>query len=177
MKKLSLSEITGIAEIIGSLGIIVSLIFVGLQVRQNTHQVEAASYQALSNFVRAVNALGNAPQTANLVRRGLDDFQALSEDEKVQFDGKMGELASYFAEVAQRYQQGTLSAQEDESLQLLFAQVFSSPGVKEWWTYGKRTFPPQYQALYDDILKRHPDVQPWSEHLKFQPRDGQRGAK
>jgi hypothetical protein len=169
MKKFTLSEITGIAEIVGSIGIIVSLIFVGLQVRQNTHQVESASYQALSNFVRAVNALGNTPQTADLVRRGFDDFQALSEDEKVQFDGMMGGLASYFAEVAQRYQQGTLSAQEYESLQRLFAQVFLSPGVKEWWTYGKRTFPQQYQALYDDILKRHPDVQPWSEHLKFEP--------
>ncbi len=87
MKRLSLSEITGIAEIIGSIAIVVSLIFVGLQIRQNTRQVETSSIQAGLAYVESINNLTANPETAEVVMKGVNDFNSLSPIEKARFDG------------------------------------------------------------------------------------------
>ena len=179
MKRLTLSEITGIAEIVGSIGIIVSLIFVGLQIRQNTNQVEASSYQAALHFVKAVNEMGNTPQTSSLIRRGFDDFDGLSQDEKVQFDGMLSNLTTDFAIAEQYYYQGTLSAQDYSGIEMLFARVFRAPGAADWWALTKHSFPPWVQQDFDGVIRRYPDVERWSDRLKFvhQTQEGPRGAK
>ena len=56
MRRLSLPEWASIAEIIGAIAVIFSLIYVGIQVQENTNEVRAANRQALIN--RASAAVG-----------------------------------------------------------------------------------------------------------------------
>ena len=142
-----------------------------LQIRQNTNQVKVASYQQAISFVEFVNNLGVGPQAANLVRRGFQDFQALSDDEKVQIDGMLSNVPTRFVVARQLYLQGTLSVQEFTGIEMFFARVFRSPGVAEWWALTKHTFPPEYQDMFDDVIGRYPNVEPWSEHFKFARKD------
>lgn len=167
MKRLSLSEITAIAEIVGSIGIIVSLIFVGFQVRQNTNQVEAASYQTGLRFIQSVNDLTATPESADLVIRGLNDFDAMSQIDKAQFDSKLADVTNDFLVARRFYLQGNLSADEFAGFDRVMAQMLRSPGAEQWWSTVKSVFPQQYQKLFDDVVRRHPNVQPWSEYYKY----------
>lgn len=49
MKKLSLSELANLAEIVGAAAIVVSLIYVGQELKANTAAVQAASLQSITN--------------------------------------------------------------------------------------------------------------------------------
>ncbi|MDX1461405.1 MAG: hypothetical protein R3348_10155, partial [Xanthomonadales bacterium] len=47
MTNLSLSEWASIAEVIGAIGVVISLIFVGVQVRENTDEIRATNRHQL----------------------------------------------------------------------------------------------------------------------------------
>lgn len=59
-----------VAELIAALGVILSLIFVGMELRQNTVAVRAATYQALSDAsAEAVSDLAHDPDLLAVVQR------------------------------------------------------------------------------------------------------------
>ena len=167
MKRLSLSEVTGIAEIVGSIGIIVSLIFVGLQVRQNTSQVEAASYQTGMQFITLLHDFTATTESAELMIRGFDDFDSLSRIDKAKFDTKMANLVNAFALAQQRNFQGTLSAEEFDGYERTMARVFLSPGVKQWWDVTAFAYPKRFQVLFKEILRQYPNEVPVSDYYKY----------
>ena len=167
MKRLSLGEITGIAEIIGSIAIVVSLVFVGLQIRQNTKQAEAQTLQTTLSYIASLNDLAQAPESAGLLFKGLNDFGALSPIEKIQFDGMLGGVLSRFIPLVQLYQQGQLPEQSFESMKFSLATIFRSPGTMEWWATAKDRYGPFVQAMVADLMKQYADVTPLSEDYKF----------
>ena len=64
MRKFTLSEWASIAEIIGAVAVVLSLIYVGIQVRENTSEIRASNRQALIN--RSMQAVGNAAGNSEL---------------------------------------------------------------------------------------------------------------
>lgn len=167
MKRLNLSEITGIAEIVGSVGIIVSLIFVGLQLRENTKQADRAALETNMTYFASLNNLAQAPETAGVLLKGLDDFDALSPVERVQFDGMLGSVVTRFMPLVLLYQQGKLPQVSYDSMKVSLASTLRSPGAKVWWAKSKHRYGPFIQAVVADLEKQYPDVKPLSENYKF----------
>jgi len=170
MKRLSLGEITNIAEIVGTFAIVVSLIFVGLQIRQNANQMEATSYQTGLRFIQTLDDLTATQESADLVIKGLNDFDALSQIDKALFDSKLTDLCNDFFIARQLYLQGTLSAEEFADFDRIMAQILRSPGAVQWFATVRNAFPQRYQDLLDNIIGRHPNVQPWSEYYEYKHR-------
>jgi hypothetical protein len=167
MKRLSLGEITNLAEIIGTVAIVVSLIFVGLQIRQNTDQIAVASYQTGLRFIHSINELTATPESADLVIRGLNDFDALSQIDKAQFDSKLADLTNDFFAARQLFLQGSLSAEEFAGFERVMAQMLRSPGAVQWWATTGNVFPQQYQDSLEDVIRRYPEAEPWSEYYEY----------
>lgn len=177
MRRFTLSEVTGIAEIIGSIGIIASLVFVGLQVRQNTHQVEAASYQTGIAYIDAINNLATDPDTAELVIKGLKDFEALSQVEKARFDGIVYNVMNKFFLARQVYLQGSLARSDYETYEDLLARILRSPGAALWFAKTRYILPKDVTSVVDSILQRYPSVEPMSDYYTFahEPQYGPQG--
>ena len=171
MKRLSLGQITNLAEIIGAFAIVASLIFVGLQIRQNTDQAEASSYQTGMQFITLLSDFTATPASADLMIRGMNDFDGLSQIEKAQYDSKMANLINAFALAQQRYLQGTLSANEYTGYEHVIASLLLTPGVKQWWDVVAYTYPKRFQLLFKDILRRYPDEVPFSEYYKYEHKE------
>jgi hypothetical protein len=166
-RRLTLSEFTGIAEIIGTVAIVVSLIFVGLQLRQNSSQFQTAAIQAGMTYVEAMNNLFIDPDTTELVITGLNDFSGLTQLEKARFDGLMYNIITKYFVTRQYFDQGGLSQTDIDSYDEALAMLLKSPGAVQWWKLSKDGNPPFVQDRIDNILRSYPDVEPYSEHLKF----------
>ena len=107
------------------------------------------------------------PESADLVIRGLNDFDALSQIDKAQFDSKLADLTNDFFVARQLYLQGSLSAEEFAGFERVMAQMLRSPGAVQWWAATGHVFPRQYQNSLDDVISRHPDIRPWSEYYEY----------
>ena len=86
MSRLNLSDWGDISEVVGTIAVILTLIFVGLEVRQNTSAVESAAAQAVhENFAGWYASLQNEPELFEISIKGMKDYNSLSEVEKGQF--------------------------------------------------------------------------------------------
>jgi hypothetical protein len=84
--KRTLQDWANLAEIIGNAAIIISLVFVGLQISDNTREMRSA---AAHNATVALQAwyveVGTNEQAAQVFRKGMSDPTTLSKDEALQF--------------------------------------------------------------------------------------------
>ena len=121
-------------EILGVVGVIMSLIYVGYELRQNTIATRSQSHQALSDvFIGAVNDVMTDQDLARIIAMGSNDINELSEGERHQFTwyvtGEMigWELAFY------SYHDGALLDEVWESWDSGYCRQLRSTGFRESW--------------------------------------------
>ena len=80
-------EVAGvIAEIIGAVAVVVTLIFLIIEIRQNRVAVEAATQASISEGWNSVNAvILGSEEVGDIWARGFDNPETLSPGEKVRF--------------------------------------------------------------------------------------------
>lgn len=169
MKKLTLSEWTNIAEIIGMIAVIISLIFVGFEIRQNTAQVEAASMKSSYNFVDLVYKLGGDTTSNEVIIRGLNDFGDLSIGEKALFDSYITTIGMEFDVARDLYLRGFLEEELYLAYEELWARVMMSPGSKEMFEITREGAPPEIKRMTDMVVVKYAHLDPLSEYYKFEP--------
>lgn len=75
------------AELVGIAAIVASLVFVGVELRQNTAAVQADTLQSLTALTTSsMYMIGSDPELARINREGLADYSSLSESDRSQFN-------------------------------------------------------------------------------------------
>ena len=78
--------IAALAELTGAVGVIASLFYLAIQIRQNTRSVRASSFHAVvTNLSNFSGGLGRDADGADVWIRGQRDFQALNPKEQARF--------------------------------------------------------------------------------------------
>ena len=83
METITLEQMYYIGEMIGVIAVIASLIYLALQVQQNTKQLKIQGLKgAIDEFVNAFSSTHSDEYTTGLFRKGLNNFNALTKNEK-----------------------------------------------------------------------------------------------
>ncbi len=79
--------ITGSAEVLGALAVLITLIYLAQQIRQNTEEVRSANYHSVTDSFNEINlTLAGNPELARVFRLGNDAYEDLAEDERFQYN-------------------------------------------------------------------------------------------
>ncbi len=78
---------TGVANFLGVIGIIGSLVFVGLGLRQNQQIAKVSAYQALTEQIAAYNQVMLTEPEINRVRIAALENEELSDSEEERYRG------------------------------------------------------------------------------------------
>ncbi len=152
--------IAAIGELVGAAGVIGSLIYLSIQIRHNSRQVDeqtkalnASSLEAIETAIaRWRQPIINNPQVASVWRRSLEAFDSLSADEQTQASALFQELCVAWETTLLRSRSGDLtSIDAHDSLQNLI-DVLSKPGARQWWGQHKREYTADFVALVDTRL-------------------------
>lgn len=82
---MQLSDWAALAEILSATAVIVSLIFVGAQIRENTRATHAATLQDHMGYeMDFVTRVGADPGLAKIWDTALNDFESLEGDQRIQ---------------------------------------------------------------------------------------------
>ena len=104
-KKLNLSEMAALAEVVGTVGVIVSLIFVVVGINRNTIQASAATTQAFFASVREVELeVAANPSWSEIVVKGRKLEVELSDVEQYRYDAYVTSMIDLWDELYLRYQ-------------------------------------------------------------------------
>ena len=146
--KLKLSDMANIAEIVGAFAIVISLIYVGVQLKQNTQGIRAQSYY---NVVSGKNALYRElaanPELFITVVQGMVADPPLPSA----IDGARTHLILYafMNEFETTYLLYRAEAVEEEIWlrdKAQMAGMIGFPGMRNWWSLAKQYFHQDFVA-------------------------------
>jgi hypothetical protein len=84
--------ISAIGQIVGALGVVISLIYLAREVRRNTRATQLAAMRSMHDaFNRWIQQISGNPDLSELYYRGIHDFESLKGAELVRFSALMVE--------------------------------------------------------------------------------------
>ena len=154
---MSLEQYAHIAEIVASIAVVASLVFVSLEIRKNTRQSEIANWNALVNRFNAVYLQTNDMQLANLVAKGRESYSALSDGEKISFGHYLEQLC--IANEGSLVMAEDVVHSRDENLELFRKHIgyhLGFKGSREWYEEFSRVrgFRPKLASAINDALEK-----------------------
>ena len=155
--KHTLQEWANLAEIIGNAAIILSLVFVGLQISDSTKEMRASTaYNATVALQTWYNELGTNAQAATVFRKGMSDPSSLSKDEAMQFlmcvhSAILAYQNVYFVGV-----EGTLDSAMYKAMTATIEASATTPGFAWDWQQRSGYFTPEFRELVEQIIKTQP---------------------
>ena len=150
-------QLSVLTQIIGTLGVVVSLVFVGLQIRQNTGALQRAEHNAtMSEWTVIRMAIANDRDIAELMTAGLHGERPLDAADRLRLEQILAEYAWASFHVWDRTQRGVFPAGTFEATAgPLLTAVLRTPRGGEWWNAAKHAgFYPAYAAAVDALIAR-----------------------
>jgi hypothetical protein len=161
---MNLNDLANLGQIIGAVAVVVSLIYVALQIRQNTNAVRSAAAQVVNeHFASWYHLLAADAELSQVVVNGLRDYTSLSETEKARFVATFMAYLSYSHNAFLKWREGALSPALWEGWELLLMNLFAAPGGRAFWKERAYLFGEEFRRhVEDDLMKRtpHPDAKP-----------------
>lgn len=141
-----------LAQIIGTVAVVASVIALVLEIRSSTRANKLQAYTLASgDMKRFISDLKRDPEVLDLYRRGLKDFNDLPDADKWRFGALMQELMwIYHGWWALRFD---LPMAEDQ-IEANIHGMITRRGMSQWWERGRNVMPQDFAAFIDELLKR-----------------------
>ena len=146
-------EKKGLVEAIGLAAVVLSLVFVGLEVNESTRATRSATAaETTATIAEWYIALGNDQQASSVLRRFVTDPQSLTIDEQYQAVMNIHALMLILQSSFYLEEEGTLSPQIRRSIT---TAMTSEPGIRFYWEQRKPIFVNEdfiafIEQLFDD---------------------------
>ena len=140
-----------IGEMIGALAVVVSVIYLAFQIRDNTRaSVVSVVQDAINAYSEQESLVASTPDLAHIILRGRASFSNLSPEEGLRFD-------SYYSvtfQVFEGWYTGSdravsLPKEQVEVTETILRNHLRHPGVREWWEKAREEFPKGFAAWVD----------------------------
>ncbi len=144
---MDIMELGAIGELVGGLAVIGSLIFVGLQVRQNTASFDTARYETITTGFNDIDAtVVNDPDLAHLFNQGLADPDSLNPQQEARVAFVLRMFHNQYYKIFRLHRTGVLPKGEWSIYARQCAQLFGSPGGQRYLVGN-----PDYPALVEAV--------------------------
>jgi hypothetical protein len=145
-----LDTLGNLGDFLGGIGVLVTLIYLAIQIRQNTKSNRAASYQeataALSDWS---SNLARDSSSMRIFLLGNDDSEEIDEFEKAQYRLLIMSLFRHFENLHYQYLQGTMDDDTWAGWKRRIIGTLSGEGTTNFWRTQKGVFSPKFQEFID----------------------------
>jgi hypothetical protein len=138
---MSFEQVSYLAQIVASVGVIVSLIFVGLQIKQNTGTLQRNEHNAtMAQWTVIRMAIARNRDIAELMTAGLDGERAIDAADQLRLEQMLAEHAWAAFHIWDRTQRGVFPKGTFEATAgPLLCSLLRTPRGGAWWRSAKHT--------------------------------------
>ena len=149
---MTLAETT---QLLGGIGVIASMIYVGIQIRNNSRAVRAATNLQISHTQTSslYNMASNA-DLAELVVRGGGDFAALKGLDRARFRFHAMFVLTFNQNIFFQHKIGTLTGSDWDSFSGDLVSYFDMPGARQAWPTYRKRFSTEFQEHVNQIVEQ-----------------------
>ena len=149
-----LEDLGNIGDFVGGIGVIATLIYLAIQIRQNTRAVRTASRQEIVAGARDWNRLLVDPEVAEAFTRGHDGYPRMEAADATRYRAVMHDLALFMQGAFALWESGALEDETYHAYFDFFAIQISTPGGAEWWATARTIYLDRMLINIDERLAR-----------------------
>jgi len=162
----NLETINSIAQIVAAIGVIASLFYLAVQIRQNTKSQRSVVVDSLTSSL--INLLGPQSSDPDLTRSfasATEEWHGASVEDRSRAAATLFTLFKLIENAWFQQRQGTLEREQWEGWDLYVRVYFHRPGVQIWWADRRGMFAIGFRK-YVESTKPVTDVRPLSELIR-----------
>jgi hypothetical protein len=142
--------IGAIGELVGAAGVILSLVYLAFQIRQNTRQAQGSMYDSIvSSLATFDRPIASDSLLARIFEEAIDDWAGVDGVGRARVMHLLSTLFKQFENVHYQHRQGTLEPELWLGWRQLMLSYYRRPGVQAWWSM-RRGF---YSASFREFLE------------------------
>jgi hypothetical protein len=149
-----------VGELVAAVAVVLSVIFVGIEIRQNSEaQMRVATQAAVSDYIGSLERITESRDIACLYVRGAQDFGALSGSERLRFSAFYMSFYYQLQQMHRLAEEGSLDPETWAGFEGLLRETTRYPGVRQWFEVRREWFGPGFQAYIDGLMRTSPAIE------------------
>ena len=158
---MSFEQISYLAQIVASVGVVVSLIFVGLQIRQNTGALQRTEHNStMAQWTVIRMAIARNRDIAELMTAGLHGERPMDAADQLRLEQMLAEHAWAAFHIWDRTQRGVFPKGTFEATAgVMMCDLIRTPRGEAWWCNAKHVgFIPGFVGDVDALLAKNSET-------------------
>jgi hypothetical protein len=148
--------IGAIGEVVGAAGVIASLVYLAVQIRQNTRSIRRASgRQSGEKNAVALRSLAEHAELFSGDFIGLDGLASLDRSQRTRFDMIFGMWMQAIEQTFADVREGLVESEYATPYRDYLRRLLSCPGGVQWWSERRAWFSASFQREVDHLIE-HP---------------------
>ena len=147
---MSLDDLGNIGEFVAAVAVVVSLIYLAVQIRQNTRSVRASTYQvavgSISDWTREISLNSHAPPIFSV---GCIDPDQLTGEERLQLYFQLLSLFRNYENLFYQHQKGMIEDSAWAGWAYHMVRTYWTPGVQRWWPTSRMTCQQEFREFLE----------------------------
>ena len=162
MESLTLEQASYLAEIIGVIAVVISLIYVGLQVKQNTLAIKLSTVHNVAEEWRDTSALiSSNGDLAEILTKGFGDLHSIKGGDQLRAYAYMQNLFNLFENAYYQRVEGALDERYWSGMKKWFVNMTDLPGIQTYWQERKYVYADDFQGFMDGEIIPTRAVEGW----------------
>ena len=150
---MTIQDLGSIGEFVAALATVATLIYLAVQIRQNTRSLRANAYQ---DTVRSSNDWAaffvHHPETSKTFLKGITDPRSLDKAEALEFTHLIEIYLRNYSAAQKLARDGLIPAEPCDAYENALRKWFASPELRDWW----KSRNPGYGQLVESMIEAQP---------------------
>src|SRR5438309_4365217 len=144
--------VSAVGQIIGAIAVVISVVYLALQVRSNARQMRLASMRSMSDaFNRWLQSMAENPHIGELWYRGMRDFDSLEGADLARYSALMDHQFRIYEDMYYQKLEGHLDPRVWRGFEAPMRDIIAYPGAQAWWRTRSHWFSREFQEFIDGL--------------------------
>jgi len=154
---MSLENIYYISAIIGTIAIVLSIVVLVRDLRQNTQALKSTMAREAGNGIQSwYLTIGTSPESSKIWINGMANPDRLSKEQLLQFFFQIQSVFWVFQTNFYLSKEGALDSQIESSITNIVLNVIEQPGMLLYWEQRQDTFFPEFREHISKLFAQKP---------------------
>src|SRR5687768_17393505 len=150
--------LSAIGQIVAAIGVIPSLIYLAVQIREQNKERRRAGINILTaQWSELVKTAQESRDFAEVILEGMRSFHDLDRPDKLRFSAFFTRFTRNCEGMFIYYRDGALDKALWDGVERTMSEYFAYPGAQEWWTTRKHWLTDEFRAVVEAIIAKNPE--------------------
>src|SRR6266446_5606692 len=148
--------INAVSQFVSSIAVVLSVLYLGIQVHRSTRVARVAAQDAAASAVRDVtNTFMENAEMSRIWGAGLEDINTLSPEDQARFFHAAHQFLKALETIHFHYLNGLMDKQLWLGWQELLRHYITAPGIARYWRIRSELFSARFRTFIDTLEPVH----------------------